>query len=196
MSSYENKVRTRLGSIYHNMKTRCTNPNYNKYKYYGGKGISICDEWLKSYDTFEEWALSHGYEDHLTLERKDVNGNYTPENCCWVSVKEQANNRTTNHYIEYNGQRKTLMQWCEELGLSYCAVSQRINNGWSAERALAEPLHDTNKSRYLTFNGKTQRLYEWANELGIPFRVLHNRLYRGWSVEETLSIPNGGRRHG
>ena len=196
MSLYAKGIRTRLGSIYHNMKTRCTNPNYDKYQYYGGKGVSVCDEWLNSYDAFEQWALSHGYADGLTLERIDVHGDYTPENCRWSSRKDQANNRTSNHYIEYNGVTKTMMQWCEDLGLEYGMVSQRLRNGWSVERAFTEPHHNTNKTRLITFRGQTKRLYEWAKDVGLPFNVLYNRLDKGWTVEQALTTPSGGQRHG
>ena len=194
MSSYEHKVRTRLGSIYHNMKTRCTNPNYDKYKYYGGKGVSICDEWLKSYDAFEEWALSHGYKDHLTLERKDVNGNYTPENCCWVSRKKQANNRTSNRYIKYRGKTKTVAEWSEITGINYKTLSERIDHGWPIYKAMTTPVQNTKHPRYITFNGETKQVYEWAAEIGMPYNTLHNRLARGWSIQEALSVPLGGQR--
>lgn len=107
MGRYKTKSEySRLGSIYHNMKTRCTNPNYDKYKYYGGKGISICGEWMNSYDAFEQWAIDNGYADGLTLERIDVNGNYCPENCTWVTRKEQANNRTTNHFLHLTARQR------------------------------------------------------------------------------------------
>ena len=187
---------TRLRRIYHNMKTRCTNPNYDKYQYYGGKGISVCKEWMSSFHTFEEWAKSHGYNDNLTLERKDVNGNYSPENCCWVSIKEQANNRTSNHYIEYNGITKTLTQWCEDLGLVYGTVKQRLRSGWAVERAFNELAHDTHTPYMITFNGQTKRLYEWARDIGLPFKVLYNRLDRGWTVEQALTTSLGGQRRG
>lgn len=182
-------MRDRLQRIYHNMKTRCYNPNYDKYQYYGGKGVTICDEWKTSYEAFEAWALSHGYTDKMTLERKDVNGNYYPENCCWVSWKDQANNRTSNHYITYKGKTKTLMQWCDYYGLDYARVSQRIYNGWPVKKAFFEPIHETHNERLITYKGQTKRLYEWAKEKNLSYTVLYNRLARNWSVERALETP-------
>lgn len=190
MSRYIDSEYTRLGSIYHNMKTRCTNPNYDKYKWYGGKGISVCEEWSNSYDTFEEWALRHGYTDDLTLDRIDPNGNYCPENCRWVSRKEQANNRSSNHFLTYNGKTMTIMQWSEETGLDYNCINQRIQAGWPVDKALTAPVQNTHTPVNITFNGETKRLYEWANQLGIKYNVLHNRLFlRNWSVEKAFTTP-------
>lgn len=190
MSRYIDSKYTRLGSIYHNMKTRCTNPNYDKYKWYGGKGISVCDEWMNSYDAFEEWALSHRYADDLTLDRIDPNGNYCPENCRWVSRKEQANNRSSNHLLTFNGKTLTIQQWADETGLSHGCISQRINAGWPVERILTEQQHDTHTDRLITFNGESKRLYEWAIELGIKYNTLRNRIdLHKWPVERAFTTP-------
>lgn len=188
----ENGEYTRLGRIHHNMKTRCTNPNYDKYQYYGGKGISVCDEWMKSYDAFEEWALSHGYNDTLTLERVDTNGNYCPDNCRWASIKEQANNRSTNHFLTYNGKTQTIQQWAEETGMSRTCLEQRVSAGWPVDRIFTEPHHNTNCQRLITYNGVTKRLHEWAKDLGINYNTLQTRLdLRHWSVERAFETPVG-----
>lgn len=190
----EDNSYTRLGRIYHNMKTRCTNPNYDKYQYYGGKGIKICDEWMNSWDMFCEWAENNGYDDTLTLDRIDPNGDYCPSNCRWVSRKEQANNRSSNKLLTYNGHTKTLQEWAEEVGLDADTISQRLRSGWDVERALTEHNHNTNHEYLVTFNGQTKRLYEWAKELGIKYGVLHNRIsYRHWPVEKALTTPVVGR---
>lgn len=129
---------TRLYSIWRGMSTRCNIKNTDYYKHYGGKGVKICDEW-KDFSVFRDWALANGYADNLTLDRIDFNGNYCPENCRWLTIKEQSNNRSSNHCITYKGMTKTISQWAEYFGLSYSAMSARVYNGWSMERIEYTP---------------------------------------------------------
>ena len=134
---------TRVYRIWEHVKTRCLNQNGEKYKWYGGRGITICDEWANSFESFHDWAISNGYSDSLTLDRIDVNGNYAPSNCRWVTMKEQANNRRSNHYLTYNGETHTLKEWSEITGLNYKTLSTRINLlNWDTERALTTPIQE------------------------------------------------------
>lgn len=116
------QTNTKLYHVWSGMKDRCYNPNQKSYKNYGGRGIKICDDWL-IFENFYVWATSNGYEEGLSIERQDVNGNYEPSNCCWATAKEQANNTRNNHFIEYNGENKTIQQWEDETGLP---IGQRI----------------------------------------------------------------------
>lgn len=110
---------TSLCNIYRNMVARCNNKNRNDFIYYGARGISVCEEWKKDSKVFFEWAFSSGYKQGLTLDRIDVNGNYTPSNCRWVDIKTQCNNRRSNRIICYKGINKNLKQWSEELNIPY-----------------------------------------------------------------------------
>ena len=130
---------TRLYKIYDNMKTRCYNPNSNAYDRYGGRGITVCSEWLNDFSTFKEWALSHGYRDDLTIERIDVNGNYTPDNCTWATYKDQANNRRSNQLETIDGVTKNLTEWAEFYGINIKTVRDRLLRGWDLKRALTTP---------------------------------------------------------
>lgn len=130
---------TRLYKIWKSMRERCSTPSQNRYKNYGGRGIKVCEEW-DDFNVFREWALSHGYSDELTVDRIDVNGNYEPLNCRWITPKEQANNKTNNRYITFNGITKTMTQWAEEKGMKASTLWARLDNGWSIERALNTPI--------------------------------------------------------
>lgn len=109
----------RLYRIFRGMKTRCYNPKTKHYKDYGGRGIKICDEWLKDYMNFRNWAMYNGYNDSLTIDRINVNGNYEPGNCRWVAYKEQIRNRRNTKKIVYDNQIKTISEWAEILNIKY-----------------------------------------------------------------------------
>lgn len=110
--------RTRLYRIWQAMKQRCMNKNRNSFNNYGGRGITVCDCWKDSFERFREWAISNGYSDNLTIDRIDVNGDYCPENCRWITNDEQQNNRRNNHFVEYHGHRYTLAQLSRKLNIA------------------------------------------------------------------------------
>lgn len=129
--------KTRLFKIWDNMRQRCKNKNTDAFEYYGGRGISVCDEWDKSFDAFYQWAIDNGYGEKLTIDRINVNGNYTPDNCKWSTIKEQNNNRRNNRVLCFNGVSKTVTEWAEEVGIDARTISHRIlRDGWTIENAL------------------------------------------------------------
>lgn len=129
-----------LYSHWVNMKTRCLNKNNVKYKNYGGRGITICEEWF-DFKKFYDWAMSNGYKQGLSIERINVNGNYCPENCTWITMIEQASNKTTNTYIEYNGIRDTVSGWTRRMGYGKETIRERLKKGWTVERAINTKPH-------------------------------------------------------
>lgn len=131
---------TRLWSIYNGMKSRCNNPNVPAYKFYGGRGITVCSEWLDSFPKFRDWALANGYRDDLTLDRKDTNGNYSPDNCRWSTKKEQALNTRRNHLVTISGVTKPLSVWCELYSINYKTVRDRLKRGWDYQSAIIKPI--------------------------------------------------------
>ena len=133
------KSGTRLYRIWKGMRNRCYNPNVRAYKDYGGRGIQVCEEW-QHYAAFQEWALSNGYEDNLTIERIDCNGMYERENCKWVALSDQGKNTRKNRYIEHDGKVMTLAEWSRELGGGPNLVTTRLQRGWSEEDAVSTPL--------------------------------------------------------
>lgn len=131
--------RTRLFNIWKGMRYRCNNPKNNRYKNYGARGITVCKEWNLSFLVFRSWALSNGYEDHLTLEREDTNGNYCPENCTWLSKSKQTWNRSTT-VRDISG--KSASEFYYETPnplVSYVVFYRRISDGMGWEKAISTP---------------------------------------------------------
>lgn len=138
-------ARTKLNYIYDHMVARCYSPKDKYYKNYGGRGIKVCDEWKNDSRTFYCWAIENGYDEDApymkcTLDRIDVNGDYSPENCRFVDIKTQCNNRTSNHLITYNGETHNLVGWEEITGIKRATIAHRLKLGWTVEEALTRPL--------------------------------------------------------
>lgn len=125
----DGKAKTRLYKIWRGMIRRTMNPKRQNYYRYGGRGIRVCDEWLHDFSAFKEWSMKNGYNDTLSIDRIDSNGNYCPENCRWADKIQQARNRETTRYFEYNGENKTVVEWAEITGIPYTTILRRINDG-------------------------------------------------------------------
>lgn len=164
------------------MKNRCYNPKNKHYKDYGGRGITVCDEWLdkkNGHKNFWNWALENGWKEKLSIDRIDVNGNYEPSNCRWATPKEQANNRRNNAYITIHGATKTAQEWAEQIGITERAFMSRVAYGWSEDRLL-EP---KNKPLKMTKAEMTKEIKYWRNleEQGLLLRLpckMGDKVYR------------------
>lgn len=128
-----------LYKTWHNMRSRCKNPNASKYELYGGRGISVCEEWDKNFEEFFNWSVSNGWEPGKSIDRINSDKGYCPENCRWVDVFTQNNNLRSNHVIDYNGETHSVYEWARLLGINPKTLSERIRRGWSVERALNTP---------------------------------------------------------
>lgn len=147
-STTHNQRHTVLYSVWRGLRQRCNNPKHASYHNYGGRGITVCEEWDKSFQAFYDWSYANGYSTEnqkdeklkLTIDRIDNNGNYEPSNCRWVDRKTQTRNMRTTRFITFNGQNKSVSEWCEIYGIKLQTFNTRIRNGWSIEEALTKPL--------------------------------------------------------
>jgi hypothetical protein len=131
---YDEKiVKSRLYTIWNNMKERCDDVSN---KNYGGRGISICKEWRENYKTFYDWAVKNGYNDKLSIDRIDFNGNYYPENCRWANHEIQANNTRKNVFFTYGGITKSVSQWAREFGISHSTFRRWLKDGKELEMRI------------------------------------------------------------
>lgn len=131
---------SRLHRIWSGMKSRCFNPNAKHYHRYGGRGITVCEEWRHQFKPFYDWAMSHGYTDELTIDRIDNDGNYCPENCRWVTVKEQSRNMSKNRFVNFRGETLCVADLAIKYNISSSVLLGRINRNWDIERALTTPV--------------------------------------------------------
>lgn len=136
----------RLYKIWLGMRNRCENQKHQAYSWYGGRGIKICNEW-GIYEIFERWALSSGYLPTLTIDRINVNGDYTPDNCRWVTRQEQAYNRRDNRRLTFKGESLTITEWAKRLGCSPTCLYYRLDAGWPTEEILTVPPNRTKRHK-------------------------------------------------
>jgi hypothetical protein len=133
---------TKLYYVWGAMRRRCLVPSTPGYHRYGGRGITVCDAWLGSFEAFRNWAESNGYVEGLTLERKDTNGNYEPGNCIWATYQAQARNTRRNRYITAFGERKLMCEWVKDprCVAPHTMLIWRLSQGWTPEDAISKPI--------------------------------------------------------
>ena len=174
------------------MKARCNNPNSSHYEYYGGRGIKVCPEW-DGPNNFEKFLEDMGERpDHMELDRIDPNGDYTKENCRWVSRLENINNTRRNKYITYLDKTLTISQWAREIKADPSALYHRLFiQSWPVEKALTQEFKPFKKTNY-TLNDETKTLSEWCRVYNIDRSCVKARLERGWTLEQSLTISTDG----
>lgn len=140
------KSHTRLFRIWQGIKRRCGYIKDQHYNEYGGRGIAVSDEWSDNFQNFYDWAMTNGYQDNLTIDRIDNNGNYESSNCRWITIQKQQFNKRANHFITYNGKTQTIAEWSNELGIPKTKIynlMKRVN--WDLGKAIQEIAASDNK---------------------------------------------------
>lgn len=163
------------------MRARCFQKNNPDYPNYGGRGITISNEWDTS-NKFVLWAYANGYDDNLTIDRIDVNGNYEPNNCRWITIQEQQRNRRSNKFITWQGETKTCSEWDEYFGYNPGTIAQRLRRGWDIEKII------THKIDEIAYNYNQERIHK----VKITFPNFKEEIFPSLakaSEETKISIP-------
>ena len=179
----------RLYRIWQMMRQRCNNENAENYKYYGGRGICVCDEWENDFSLFALWSFANGYNDNLTIDRVESNGNYEPSNCRWISKKEQTNNRSSNTKYTYDGETHTLSEWADIYKINKETFYTRWLQGKRGEKLFAQTRIKKENRKPIKYNGKTQTIRQWAEEYNINYSTLIKRLDSGMNISIALTKP-------
>lgn len=126
-----------LYAYWHNIRSRCNNPNTENFCYYGAKGVKMCAEWENDYYAFEKWCIETGHKKGLSLDRIKLNEGYGPDNCRWASPKQQARNRSNNVMLSYNGESRCAAEWAEIIGVTNLTIWNRTKKGLPIEKILS-----------------------------------------------------------
>lgn len=193
-------IKKRIHRRWKAMKERCSNKNRKDFCHYGGRGIKVCDEWIHNFQNFYNWAIANGFNPELTLDRIDVNKDYSPDNCRWISQKEQCINTRLNSGITYLGKTQSLADWAKEYGINRTTLEVRIKfQGSPIDKALLSKEEYkkyratlSNKQPYkLQWGGKEWTIKELSKEYNLDYTTLSVRLKQNNMVvsEEILLQP-------
>lgn len=155
--------KTKLYHIWYSIMQRCYDEKFRFYHHYGGRGIKVCEEWHDR-DAFTAWAMENGFQDGLSIERKDVNGEYCPENCCWITKGEQQHNKRNTIYVDYHGEQKPLWWLAEQAGINRRTLLSRIEHGWDIDDAMTRPV-EKKKSRRSVCETETATKKKYAGAI-------------------------------
>lgn len=149
MREHHGDTHSRLYSIWKGMKYRCYTVNWKPYQWYGARGIGVCEEWRNSYQSFKRWSLSNGYSEGLELDRINVNGDYSPDNCRWITHHEQTLNRRDTIFCLFGGNKMSLYDFCKRFGISRCTATS-----WRTKNILEEKLMERTGLKVVVIGGK------------------------------------------
>lgn len=137
MHTTHNLSKSRLYKIYTGMLARCFRKTHTAFTDYGGRGITVCEEWRNSFQAFYDWAISNGYDENLTIDRRDNEGNYEPSNCRWITRSQQTRNCRKNVYFTYNGETKTISEWARYFNIPLTTFRRRMLENRSIEEIIS-----------------------------------------------------------
>lgn len=177
---------TRIHYIWRAMKDRCYNPNNSHYYLYGGRGITICNEWLNDFMSFYNWSMNNGYSENLTIDRIENDKSYSPNNCRWATDIVQSNNKRNNKLFTHNGESKSLAEWCRIFGIKYTTVQSRLNHGYSFEESISPNF----KKKDIFKSEDNRKLHELCKLRGISYKLVIQRINSGWELERALTEPS------
>lgn len=182
---------TGIYRVHQGMLNRCRNEKLKSYDRYGKRGIYVCDEWNSSgegFMRFYEWAMANGYQEGLSIDRIDNDGPYAPWNCRWTTMKVQANNKSNNVYITYNGETKTASEWAEQLGVNPATLLSRHKKGWTDEDIIEIPVN-YNINLITTSFGVSFTISKWSEVSGIKRGTIYDRIFRhGWHPDKAVTV--------
>jgi len=174
--------------IWKGIKSRCYNKNNISYKWYGAKGIKICDRWLNSYPNFLE-DMGRRPKNKTSIDRIDSNKNYEHSNCRWANKIEQSRNKSNNHRIFFKNKNLTISEWAELTGINRGVIHTRIRLRWDVKDILSNKSYKNNPV-YLSYNGETNHIRGWSRKLNIPKSTIIHRIKTGLPVNEILHNKN------
>lgn len=182
------KHNTPLYKVWTAIKMRCLNPNCPAWDLYGGRGITICDEWL-DFETFAKAVGERPSNKHSLDRYPDPNGNYEPGNVRWATQFEQMQNMSRNVHVTWNGETHTLSEWSRRTGISESGLGWRYHQGWPPEKMFSQERQKGGIApQMFTLGEVTQSLPDWAKATGIPYGTIKTRLRKGWSLEQALRV--------
>lgn len=173
---------TRIYNVWSSMKARCYNPNCPEYKYYGIRGIKVCDDWKNNFISFYNWAMANGYRDDLSIDRINNNGNYESTNCRWATRQEQCNNRRSNYIVEYKGEKHTITEIHNETKIDRRTIKSRIK-----KYGLCDKVFERNRNVPIEYNGVSHTIKEWSEIAGLDRRTIQKRIKKFGLCDKVFS---------
>ena len=175
--------RSPLYTCWFNLIQRCTNPKNKQFPGYGGRGITVCIRW-RIFTCFLE-DMGPTWKEGLTIDRRNNDLGYSPENCHWITKQKNCSNTRNSVVIEYQGRQMVLAEWARELGINVGTLARRYRNGWSPERMFNQSIESRPKI-FLEYDGRRMTISDWARELGVKINTLNCRYNAGWPIERML----------